>query len=237
MEDISENVLKNTYDVKANFYQIKLANKLFKCRNVLEITSKNYKLSEENYFEKNIPDAIFIMMNPGKSHPLTDKEEALYTDLKDMKIYLIETEPDTTQYQIMRLMQYFEWQHIRVINLSDIRNKESSLFQKEYKEAEGKFKFNNHSIFDPTRINELNTVLRLNPKTHLICAWGVSDNLVPLILKCIQSIKKYEHKLLGLKKTNTKYKYYHPLPHIISHRKKWLDDMIALIENTLISLK
>jgi len=47
---------------------------------------------------------------------------------------IIPTKPDNAQYQIMRIMLLQKWEHVRVLNLSDLRNGNSGNFSIEYKE-------------------------------------------------------------------------------------------------------
>jgi len=59
------------------------------------------------------PDAVFIMMNPGSSKPLVEVNNHFpATSLNKLAISLVPTKPDTTQYQVMRLMHYRWWQHV-----------------------------------------------------------------------------------------------------------------------------
>ena len=80
-----------------------------------------------------MPDSLVIMMNPGGSEPMKKSVENLYT-YKNINLLadslksgddIVKTKPDRTQYQIMRIMEWQQWSHVRVINLSDIRNPKS----------------------------------------------------------------------------------------------------------------
>ena len=55
----------------------------------------------------------------------------------------------------MRLMHYCEWQHVRVLNLSDLRCPKSGVFFKQFKELEGELSFDAHSVFSDRRKDEL----------------------------------------------------------------------------------
>lgn len=78
--------------------------------------------------------------------------------IHDLSISLVRTKPDTTQYEVMRLMHYCEWRHVRVLNLSELRCSKSNAFFKQYKalEVDG---FDSHSIFSKRRANELTSKL------------------------------------------------------------------------------
>jgi len=73
-----------------------------------------------------LPDAIFIMMNPGSSRPLEEVDNVVSEDnINKLEISLVPTKPDTTQYQVMRVMHYCNWNHVRVLNISDMRDPKS----------------------------------------------------------------------------------------------------------------
>ena len=60
----------------------------------------------------------------------------------------------------------------------------------------------------------------------IACAWGVSDELDPLINKCLDKIS--DQPITGLLKNSNK--YYHPLPTMQKAKVEWVDKMLELIQ-------
>uniref|UniRef100_A0A2A4YV15 DUF1643 domain-containing protein n=1 Tax=OCS116 cluster bacterium TaxID=2030921 RepID=A0A2A4YV15_9PROT len=126
--------LKLKYAIYGNFYQRKInAETTISGRNILEIVAHDICPLLAKDIDDMLPDAVMIMMNPGSSQPLEGIEH-LKPLSKSAAVpqNLVVTKPDTTQYQVMRVMHYMQWQHVRVINLSDLREAKSPLFIKKY---------------------------------------------------------------------------------------------------------
>src|SRR5436309_3436598 len=115
--------LKNKFDVFGHFYSVQVApKKVVECRSVLEIVQSEHAPQTMAALSIRKPDAIFIMMNPGSSRPLTEVDNHIHAKaIHDLSISMVPTKPDTTQYQVMRVMYFCEWRHVRVLNLSDFR--------------------------------------------------------------------------------------------------------------------
>src|SRR6056297_1192202 len=128
--------LKKEFDVYGHFYSVRLTRKIrLECRSVLEIAAKKSVPSSPNRLSEHEPDAIFVMMNPGSSQPLVEVDYLLDTDeIAHLQISLVPTKPDTTQYQVMRIMRLMSWKHVRVLNLSDVRSPKSPEFFKQFHE-------------------------------------------------------------------------------------------------------
>ena len=187
---ISAADLKPKYNVLGHFYSIEFAPKnIVDCRSVLEIVDKELATKAATISGRK-PDAIFVMMNPGSSKPLIPVGHHVYDEeIHDLPISLVPTKPDTTQYQVMRLMHYCDWQHVRVLNLSDLRCSKSNAFFKQYKalEVDG---FDSHSIFSKRREQELTSKLTRHNAVPVIRAWGLSTELDPLIDRCTSRLGK-----------------------------------------------
>jgi len=193
--------LKKIFEVKARFYNIQYNEAYSKeCRSILEIRRKDTKVK--------INDGVVIMMNPGSSKPaepfynikLIQKESFDSDEL--MKISLVETKADNTQYKIMRVIEANKLNYVKVINLSDIRESKSKIFYDHLEKLEIVDTENIHSIFSEKRINELDDVFKRKRNLKIITAWGVSPNLDILI--------ELAYKSNRLKKTIGYYKYNHP---------------------------
>lgn len=215
--------LKRQYTVHGHFYSLEVPNtQPMNCRSVLEIRSKDISGAPE-------ADAIFIMMNPGSSRPrdpISDDFECL--NIADKSPELVPTVPDVTQYQVMRVMHYSAWQRVRVINLSDLREPNSDAFAKRYKHLEAEANIKSHSIFSQERSTELNAHLYRKAKAPIICAWGVSDTLKPLIVRAMAAIPP-ENTLVGLEKPGEPSKFFHPLPTLQAQKDKWVIDILKLL--------
>ncbi len=222
--------LKKKFDVFGHFYSINIDSVCeIDCRSVLEIVNKESGIENCDSLSLMSPDAVFIMMNPGSSRPLNEKNNIIsYKNVGQIKLSLVPTKPDTTQYQLMRVMSYCKWKHVRVLNLSDMRDPKSGKFVKRYRKIENDTGFLGHSIFSDVRVNELQNKLKRSEATPVICAWGVSSDLDPLIERCINKISHIT-EVTGLLKNGTKNKYFHPLPTLQKDKEKWVNDMIEKI--------
>lgn len=219
--------LKNRYDVFGHFYSVEFSrNKFVECRSVLEIVEQAQTPNKMSVLSKRTPDAVFIMMNPGSSRPLVDVKNRIAAEaLHELPISLVPTKPDTTQYQVMRLMHHCEWRHVRVLNLSDLRCSKSGEFFKQFKGLEAEASFDSHSVFSIRRKNELALKMTTDKTIAVICAWGVSAELDPLIERCTSRITQNK-TIKGLLKAGTTNKFLHPLPSLQTQKMAWVNRMV-----------
>lgn len=215
----SASKLKRNFKAKGRFYKIEIENGIeVPCRSTLEIFRKGSDI------EIIKPNALFVMMNPGGSTTLgLDKEkedgelysyESLDLSEKIRLTPLYDAKPDRTQYQVMRIMDYYNWDYVRVLNLSDIREVTSSEFIQNYR------KYNNLylSIFSKVRDKERLSLLEDLDDKPIIVAWGVSPDLEELALSAIEGLKRQLKGIQG----DSPYKYLHPLPRKWTEPRKWL---------------
>lgn len=226
--------LKRRYDVWGSFYDVKLAGCVRPCRNSLEIMRKSEDLlldiagPERSPYEGR-PDAVLIAMNPGSSYPLRPgfKPNVYRLDGEFRRKVLenrpVEAYPDTMQFQVMRLMERFGWNHVRVINLSDYREAKSGEFLKLIAGAS-----DSHSIFCESRREELAAALATRPGGFLIAAWGLDKELKPLADLAKEALGA---RLVGLEVPAGSGLYRYPSPMLQSMKDIWLQDMVALIED------
>ena len=228
---IPANELKKKFNVFGHFYSIKVDSVYnIDCRSVLEIVNRESGFENYNSISSMLPDAVFIMMNPGSSRPLNENNNITScNNVGHLKVSLVPTKPDTTQYQLMRVMSYCEWNHVRVLNISDMRDPKSGKFIERYREIENDTGFSEHSIFSDARENELHGKLKRKKTAPVVCAWGVSSDLDPLIERCVNKISHITD-MAGLLKNGTKNKYFHPLPTLQIDKEKWVNDMIEKIK-------
>jgi hypothetical protein len=222
LEFIPANVLHSTYGVVGHFYDVRLASgKNIRCRSVLEIISTAAGNRRSAH-----PDAVFIMMNPGCSRPLDSTPPIVPAGaVGALTKTLVATRPDTTQYQLMRVMTHLGFRRVRVINLSDLRETQSQRFVQIVDALERDERFSEHSIFSPPRQRELAAALKRKPKAPLVCAWGVGNGLAPLIARCIGAVGSGQ-RAAGLLKPSTSDRYYHPLPKTQAAQRAWVDAMV-----------
>lgn len=165
----------------------------------------------------NDPDLMVVMMNPGSSYPLNGRNNNSVPS---------EAEPDTTQQQIMKVMNAVELNYARILNLSDLRtprSRELYSFLKSDKSSEVE-----HSIFSPNRKSELEQLVANG--APVIFGWGVNQALVPLAKQAIEALRVSNP--LGILKPNTRYSYYHPLPRIYAKQLEWVQHVTGQISRT-----
>ena len=227
VEFIPADELKSKFDVFGHFYSVQVAPKrVVECRSVLEIVESDHVPKMTAAISNRKPDAVFIMMNPGSSRPLTEVDNRIHAEaIHELPISLVPTKPDTTQYQVMRLMHYCEWRHVRVLNLSDLRCSKSGEFFKQFKGLEDDLSFDAHSVFSDQRKSELALKLTKHKAVPVIRAWGVSEALDPLIERCTSKLAS-AMIVRGLMKDGTTNKYLHPLPSLQRQKLLWVDQMV-----------
>jgi len=219
--------LKNTYSVFGHFYSVQLASgEVLECRSVLEMAANSGIPVENAGLSQRQPDAVFIMMNPGSSQPLVEVSNHIHAgDIHKLPISLVPTKPDTTQYQVMRVMHHCQWRHVRVLNLSDLRCSKSEEFIKQFRQLEEKSGLDSHSIFSERRKVELSLKLPKAREVRLVYAWGLSEKLNPLIERCLSRIPS-NRTTIGLLEAGTADKYRHPLPSLQRDKLAWLEKMV-----------
>lgn len=232
LEFITANQLKKEYAVFGHFYSMRVNSVCeIDCRSVLEIINTENGFENHESLSSMLPDAVFIMMNPGSSKPLNEKNKiTACNDAGLLKISLVPTKPDTTQYQVMRVMKFCKWNHVRVLNLSDMRDSKSGSFIQRYRDVEDKTGFLEHSIFSAVRKNELESKLQRKMAAPVVRAWGVSADLDPLIKNCVSKISHIT-ETSGLLKEGTTNKYFHPLPTLQIDKEKWVGNMVEQVLN------
>lgn len=230
LEFIPADQLKNSFDVFGHFYSVDLkSGEKIDCRSDLEIVTRKRRPSHIGLLLDDAPDAIFIMMNPGSSRPLVEANNVVSEDLlNQLEVLLVPTKPDTTQYQVMRVMHYCGWHHVRVLNISDLRDPQSGSFVERYIDIESRSAFSAHSLFANSRSDELRRKLNKKPEAPIVCAWGVSPDLDPLIERCLSKLAGTA-RLIGLRKPSTENKYFHPLPTLQKDKEQWVTNLIMLI--------
>lgn len=220
LEFIPAKALKQHYQVSGHFYTVDLGKEeLINCRSVVEIV-RGEKIPA-------LPDAIFIMMNPGSSEPLEAVQQVVkHRNIGHMKTPLVAAKTDPTQYQLMRVMHYMGWAYVRVLNLSDLINSKGTDFVSQYHDLESRTGCYVHSIFTEQRKPELTQKLKRQRGGPIIMAWGLNDALDPLIHQCLISTSHFQH-ITGLLIEGSKKRYRHPLPALQTQKQQWVNDLVT----------
>lgn len=217
----SSKEVRDKYQVFGYFYSLKLDDaKEYKCRSVVEIVPAN--IAGDKLTDK-LPDAVMIMMNPGSSSPAEEVEEREYNNdtIGNLKPVLCKAKSDPTQERIMALMAYMSWDHVRVINLSDLREGNSKVFR----DMIGSIKSDLHSIFSPSRRKELQKRLKRKPGAPIICAWGVNSKLDPLSEMAREALEGCE--VVGWRCEKGGFRFYHANAQRADCKKRWAHEVVG----------
>ncbi|WP_404430989.1 hypothetical protein [Sutcliffiella horikoshii] len=221
MELTSKAELSRVFRVEASFYKRKVGGEYITLRNQARILRKGYSGT--------IPsDAVVMMVNPGSCNASDKNYNIPIMNPVTDSIPFVEANSDQTQEQLMRLMEKRGWNHLVIINLSDICSGNIDVFLSYYNKAKGIC----HSILSSNRENELKTVINNNYGPFIV-AWG-TNNKISNLAKCALENSNL-NSIVGLK--HKKYPYYlHPRPPLKIDRIAWLHNINTLLgdqdENT-----
>ena len=124
----------------------------------------------------------------------------------------------------MRLMLLQEWKHVRILNLSDLRNGNSGSFSIEYENA---MKIDPH-IFNSLTNSNRHTELKkyCSESSIIIAAWGTTEVLREAALSFLNIIDNVK----GLTLDKPWYRY--PSPYRKDQKMDWLKKMNdSLVDN------
>ncbi|MDF7800549.1 hypothetical protein P4C99_13820 [Pontiellaceae bacterium B1224] len=226
--------LKQRFTCYGHFYELALMNgETAQCRSVLEIVDQSIPQDNPTAIAEMIPDVVVIMMNPGSSHP---KDKGHVDDVIEypgsgnpMGKSLVLTQPDNTQYQIMRVAVSKGWKHIRVLNLSDLRDPKSGSFLQRANGFSEIMGGHVHSMFCGERAEECRRSLVRKTPTPILLGWGQDMGLLPLVERCLQwiqgeptaTVPSAVHPLLNA----------HPSPMMQKKKLEWLDTIIQNLDS------
>jgi hypothetical protein len=230
--------LKKTFRCYGHFYRLHVEGlEPQPCRSVLEITSgiglstASNDLFHNTGAARSLPDAIAIMMNPGSSHPI---EQGDTDNLISMPLPagfpkpLVLTQPDNTQYQIMRIMVSMHWQHVRVLNISDLRDPKSpSFIARTQKLAAAQPGGSTHSLFCEARAVERKSMLHRKPGAPIIIGWGQDSGLIPLAKQCLKCLNG--DKIVTVPAGNDPALTAHPSPMLQKKKEAWLASILQAL--------
>lgn len=201
------------FSIYGRFYEQRVAGVEEKLRDRLEIAPRDWQLADVVARE---PDLLVIMMNPGASRPI----DALWDT--GASGGFAAAQPDRTQYQIMQLLLAAQergrnWQHARVLNLSDLRTPKSAVFIEKLRVYAAD---DSHSLFSDTRRAQCQALMQ-QLATPVLCAWGLSPHFTVLAQRALAAVAG--HPLLGLSDDGVLYR--HPLPQRFDLQQQWLARM------------
>lgn len=205
--------LRARFSVHGRFYEADLGGQRWALRSHLEIFEPT--LTWPDVAEADA-DLIAVMMNPGASRPLAPPDSRGWAPAV----------PDRTQYQLMKLalgasLRGWPVRHIRVINLSDLRTPKSTVL---FDALDGLVD-DRHSIFSPSRANELRQALG-SGRAPVLRAWGMAKQLGPLVKLALPTLETGSQ--LGL--TDDGVHYRHPLPQRADLQARWLLDVGSQVD-------
>ena len=174
--------LRERFAAFGHFYELPSDMGPVPCRSVLELLS-HARAASLDESRRGLPDAVLVMMNPGSSCPLHGYWDGGAPRSPPKRLVL--AKPDTTQYQVMRVMDRMGWEHVRVINLSDLHESRSSEFVRRYPSLDDA-----HSIFAAARRSELARELQRQDGAPLVLAWGVHPRLALLIAQALPLLQE-----------------------------------------------
>jgi hypothetical protein len=225
--------LKKTFTCYGHFYELMLMNGgRAKCRSVLEIVDNSISQENPSDISEMQPDVVVVMMNPGSSHPKDDghiDEEIEYPQSPPvLRKKLVLTQPDNTQYQVMRVALSKGWKHIRVLNLSDLRDPKSGKFIQKAEVLAGIIGGHVHSMFCAERREECSHSLDRKTRTPILLGWGQDPGLIPLVEQCLKridgeptcTVASEVHPVLNA----------HPSPMLQAKKLQWLATILQEID-------
>lgn len=167
------------------------------CRRYLQIKRKATHITS--------PDLLIVMMNPGSA-------KCEQPEIDDIEIPVNIT---NTQRRLMKVMYETGYEFARIINLLDIRQKDSQVFYRILKDPQHQLPL---SIFDDPEL-----FARYVPQNvPIIIAWGTSHHIKTYAELALEKLKG--RKIIGLSKTDNDYAYYHPL--VRNPGSKWTAEII-----------
>lgn len=234
--------LKKTFRCYGHFYRLHVEGiEPQPCRSVLEITSLPREavgsapdpgdLFRSASQSRSLPDAIVIMMNPGSSRPIEDGDTERLVRMPrpdGSEKPLVLTRPDNTQYQIMRIMTAKDWDHVRVLNISDLRDPKSPSFIARIQKLASLPGGETHSLFCETRLREREIMLRRKPGAPFILGWGQDPGLIPLARQCLSRIEGERN--ISVPAGKDPVLTAHPSPMLQSKKEDWIGTILSALE-------
>lgn len=219
--------LKKHFGAYGHFYRLCIGTDNLPCRSVLELTHHDITPLNLADLRSRQPDLLCTLMNPGSARPINDSYKELTiaqpSDIVDHTEYVAAV-PDTTQYQVLRLLAHQGWTHARILNLSDLRNPKSAEFLDTIKQLAESDPTFTHSIFSPSRRIELAARTGNDTRLPVLLGWGRAAELKPMAAIARQALSG--HRILGVSIVGEPLLYAHPSPMLQTKKDLWIDAII-----------
>ncbi len=181
--------LRKRFEAYGHFYRLRRAEgDELRCRSTLEIVRVARVRERGGALLDRPPEILVFMMNPGSSYRWGDRgyagnRVAARAIGMDARSSLVQAYPDKVQYQIMRVMARVGLSHVRVLNLSDIRESNSRTFLAGVRDEAVPA----DSILSSIRRDEL--AARAGPLAlPIVAGWGRDARISPLATACESSL-------------------------------------------------
>ncbi len=221
--------LKALYGVYGHFYHFRHQGEVHPCRSLLELIHHDHTPARIDRIQERDPDLIVVMMNPGSSRPLDGGYQPRLVSGVDTigdDRELVPTRPDTTQYQVMRLMVARGFRHARVLNLSDLRQPKSPVVARMISRLVPSPGGDFHTVFSPSRDRELTALLGPTAAVPVLAGWGRHPAFRPLAERCLERLADW--RIIGVPVDGTAVFYAHPSPMLQRLKDQWLEKVLAM---------
>lgn len=227
MEFLYAAELKRRFRCYGHFYRWRCGDAVYGCRSVLEIVDESVVAERGSALWGRRADAVVVMMNPGSSRPLEACVEGELGAFGVGEKALVLTQPDNTQYQVMRVAVACGWSHVRVLNVSDLREAKSGVFLERVEALAGVRGGGAHSLFSEARAAECEVGLlrRVEP---VLVGWGQDRRLLPLAAQCVARLGG--SRLVGVASEVDPLLYGHPSPMLQRMKVAWLEAVVGALE-------
>ncbi len=207
--------LNERYEVIGIFKELSVGGRLIRTRPEAFICKKGIAYRD---MADQKADAVMIMLNPGSCSPVS---EELFDGWKKAK-------PDSTQYQLMRLMEEQRWEKLTILNLSDLCEGNSKEFEVLVKTCEREGVAHSRFLANPSEWKKI-----ISSANVLLYGWGASPNARRMansygLLDVENILVSYGKQPIAAWDKTKKYPR-HPFPRILVKCEEWLSDMVASI--------
>ena len=222
--------LKKRFAIYGDFYHRIIGDQAYACRVVLELMAHAHVPANPDEIGWMNPDLIVIMMNPGASKPLVSQGPVRRVGQTESwrPHPRVKTRPDTTQYQIMRVMAEKGFQHARVLNLSDLREPKSPRLIATIERLRTIPGGSRHTLFCDERTQERAQLMGPCGAVPVLAGWGRDKKLLPLARQCMDTLAGWH--ILGEPVGAEGALYAHPSPLLQSRKDHWLNGVLRQFE-------
>ncbi|MBF0099218.1 MAG: hypothetical protein HQM04_02970 [Magnetococcales bacterium] len=222
--------LKQLFAVYGDFYQLNLGGEPLSCRVVLELVAHARVPLLVNRLAELQPDLLVVMMNPGSSKPIDAGyvPRVVGTEGAGARPERVLTRPDTTQYQVMRVMAARGWGHARVLNLSDLRQAKSLLWRQQVAQLASVPGGEKHSLFCAARQEERHRIMGPTGAIPVLLGWGRDEEMRPLAQQCLRALQGWP--VMGVPTDEEGIFYAHPSPMLQKAKDRWLEEILLRLQ-------